>query len=245
MILIEDHDHKTNPDIWFDPKYIQILHDDFPSSIARYKINCIKVANPILTIENFRSLRKVNLNVSVTTSDGTSYMTPGGGVACSGYNIETVMRMTTLQRRFNQVNKSLNIDLPKIIQGFHTTGKVLVDLKTLNEDDSVFEVTYDGYKKALIVFHEKIGKFKTLKLFGISSIDIDYYYSNSEGIVIKFSDFIDSGNEYIIVYRTLSNQVSLFKLSDHTSHSYDSHLININNRFKPNLLTKALAQLHY
>ncbi|ENW32161.1 hypothetical protein [Acinetobacter lwoffii] len=241
IILIEDHNHHSNPDIWFDPKYIQILHDEFPESIKKFKINGMIVSNPITTADDFRKLRKVNLNVSVTTADGTSYMTPGGGVSASGHSTEAVMQMLSLKRRIHCLEKNIFSSLIDFIP--NQLGKCTLNLIDLDNNLSLFEVKYNVFKKALLIIDEQENKLRLLSFNGIYSINISSFHKVKEVIFIKFSDGSNSAKEYIL--STHKNYTSLFHLRNKVAQEIFSIEKKLNENFKLNILTKDIGIIIY
>ncbi|EEY88437.1 hypothetical protein HMPREF0017_02920 [Acinetobacter lwoffii SH145] len=153
------------------------------------------VSNPITTADDFRKLRKVNLNVSVTTADGTSYMTPGGGVSASGHSTEAVMQMLSLKRRIHCLEKNIFSSLIDFIP--NQLGKCTLNLIDLDNNLSLFEVKYNVFKKALLIIDEQENKLRLLSFNGIYSINISSFHKVKEVIFIKFSDGSNSAKEYI------------------------------------------------
>jgi hypothetical protein len=72
------HDHS----VWADASLLQILHDNWPEEIAAGKCHGLKgEAKPSCERS---ALRDQNANFTTTTTDGTVYLAPGGGLMASG-----------------------------------------------------------------------------------------------------------------------------------------------------------------
>ena len=61
---------------------LQILHDNWPE-IAAGRV--VGISGEPLTSTERIAIRKQNVNVATTMSDGTVYLSPGGGVTASGH----------------------------------------------------------------------------------------------------------------------------------------------------------------
>ncbi|WP_336020057.1 hypothetical protein, partial [Acinetobacter lwoffii] len=195
----------------------------------------------ITTADDFRKLRKVNLNVSVTTADGTSYMTPGGGVSASGHSTEAVMQMLSLKRRIHCLEKNIFSSLIDFIP--NQLGKCTLNLIDLDNNLSLFEVKYNVFKKALLIIDEQENKLRLLSFNGIYSINISSFHKVKEVIFIKFSDGSNSAKEYIL--STHKNYTSLFHLRNKVAQEIFSIEKKLNENFKLNILTKDIGIIIY
>jgi len=75
MLQVLNHGAWTNTDL------IQIIHDNWPNVLSK----CKTVTGPEhLTSENRKTLRKKHLNVTITVTDGTTYLPPAGGMTSAG-----------------------------------------------------------------------------------------------------------------------------------------------------------------
>lgn len=74
---------------WADEDLVEIVHSNWPETIARYSIKGISVHHTLTTLER-QHLRSKNGNAGVQTKDGTFYCVIGGGLVESGDNLAAV-----------------------------------------------------------------------------------------------------------------------------------------------------------
>ncbi len=89
FLLFKRHGGKgrRRHDPWNDQFLIDILHENWSDSISNYEA---KVDATKATDDEIKQWKKGNINVPATSKDGTLYFPPGGGVATSGDNIQSV-----------------------------------------------------------------------------------------------------------------------------------------------------------
>lgn len=73
-------------DQWVNTQLIQILHDNWPETIARANHSLMKPE--AFSLSKRQSLRSYNANFAVTVADGTVYLPLAGGTTASGDSIE-------------------------------------------------------------------------------------------------------------------------------------------------------------
>jgi hypothetical protein len=71
---------------WVNTQLVQILHDNWPETIARAKHSLMKPE--AFSTSKRLSLRGYNANFAVTVADGTVYLPLAGGITASGDSIE-------------------------------------------------------------------------------------------------------------------------------------------------------------
>jgi hypothetical protein len=71
---------------WVNTELIQILHDNWPETIARANHSLMKPE--VFSTSKRQSLRSFNANFAVTVTDGTVYLPLAGGTTASGDSIE-------------------------------------------------------------------------------------------------------------------------------------------------------------
>ena len=71
---------------WVNTQLIQILHDNWPETIARANHSLMKPE--AFSMSKRQSLRGYNANFAVTVADGTVYLPLAGGTTASGDSIE-------------------------------------------------------------------------------------------------------------------------------------------------------------
>jgi hypothetical protein len=82
MINVMKHQNWTNRNL------IEILHANWPESIAGYRLQGIK--GPSYSEDDLKRFRKGGVMTCIEVSDGTVYAPPGGGYASTGVSIEVV-----------------------------------------------------------------------------------------------------------------------------------------------------------
>lgn len=151
FILIEDHNHATNPDIWYDQQCIQILHDEFPYIIEANKVKSMVIHNPITTNEMRKKLRNISTNVAVTLNDGTSYILLGGGMVASGQNASAVRTSFDMQRDIKLLIDSLRPQLLETIKHVHKVGAIELKLIHATTTHKFFHIFINGEKHILSI----------------------------------------------------------------------------------------------
>ena len=81
VIQTLSHDHHAHPDVWVNTTLLQILHDNWPET-AEGRVAGIQ-GESLMSSERL-ALQHQNRNFATTMSDGTVYVSPGGGVLESG-----------------------------------------------------------------------------------------------------------------------------------------------------------------
>ena len=82
LIQVLPHDEQQ----WVNTQLIQILHDNWPETIARANHSLMKPEE--FSTSKRQSLRGYNANFAVTVADGTVYLPLAGGTTASGDSIE-------------------------------------------------------------------------------------------------------------------------------------------------------------
>lgn len=90
---------KTCPDVWFNTSFVQIIHDNWPGLIARYKLpfKCGKTDSTVR-----KNFRKNGVNNHISVSDGSTYTSPGGGFVSGGYTIEDFAKNALVVRHLEK-----------------------------------------------------------------------------------------------------------------------------------------------
>jgi hypothetical protein len=105
---------------WEQTGVLESLHRNWPDTIKSYRIRGIQ-GEP-LTGEQRRNLRKVNMQTTTTTADGTVYMAIGGGVASSGTSAEAVRRADMLWSDAEQLLIAVQDQLEKFLPALEAGG---------------------------------------------------------------------------------------------------------------------------
>lgn len=94
---------KAHPLVWSNRELVEILHRNWPSIIARYKMRSARLAEDpkdfVATTEQIAAARKKGVSVVMVMQDGTTYCPFGGGMSTAGGNIQIVGRADALFHR--------------------------------------------------------------------------------------------------------------------------------------------------
>lgn len=82
----ENYKKRPNEVTWTNSRLIQIVHSNWPDLLTFYKIN--GVDKDTITDQERRTLRQLNCNSTITTSDGTTYWGIGEGLTSTGHSIK-------------------------------------------------------------------------------------------------------------------------------------------------------------
>lgn len=98
------HGKDADPLVWSKQNYIQIIHDEKPELISKFKVDGILRSDP-LDDQNINDLRKKNVNAFIQVNDGTHYLEPGFGTVASGESLiiqlEYLKLIEVLEKRFD------------------------------------------------------------------------------------------------------------------------------------------------
>jgi hypothetical protein len=92
---------------WADDSVIQIVHDNWPTAIARYRDDHIgRGESP--TPEERMTARAAGITPAYTeVRDGTKYRSPGGGITTSGVSSDVVSRSFRLLERAQELQRDV------------------------------------------------------------------------------------------------------------------------------------------
>lgn len=88
ILQVLPHGH-TDEETWVNTSLIEILHKNWPESIANRRIR--GVSGEDISRRERLNIRKAHGNTVVKVSDGTCYIAPGGGITGSGICVSDVM----------------------------------------------------------------------------------------------------------------------------------------------------------
>jgi hypothetical protein len=78
---------------WEDVQIVESIHRNWPDAIRLSRVNSVTgIKGEALEKKQRRNLRKYNVNVAISTSDGTTYMALGGGTSSSGVRTDAIVR---------------------------------------------------------------------------------------------------------------------------------------------------------
>jgi hypothetical protein len=98
FLAILGHNEWTNPDL------IEIIHANWPETIARLKIPALGLQYPI-SAQDRKELRKANIDAPIELKDGTIYGSLGGGVSSDGTPTVIAMRIISTRRLLRKSEK--------------------------------------------------------------------------------------------------------------------------------------------
>ncbi|MHA1756316.1 MAG: hypothetical protein ACTSVV_06070 [Promethearchaeota archaeon] len=86
--MVLQHGHGHNP--WTTQELIRTIYENWPETIADYRIRGIINVGQQYNDEEYAQLRKAGVSVLVGMGDGTVYAPLGGGYASDGTSIDVV-----------------------------------------------------------------------------------------------------------------------------------------------------------
>jgi hypothetical protein len=111
--------------VWSRQELIQIVHDNWPKSIAQWQANGL--TSDGLTEEQIKTLRKRNVNHTLEMSDGTIYLPPGGGVTAAGSNPLDIYRTDCLKDWARKQEQRIVDDWDNIVERAKTQGVLFAE----------------------------------------------------------------------------------------------------------------------
>ncbi len=149
FLLIKRHGGKGKRryDPWNNQILINILHENWSESISDYeaKVEIVKS-----TDDEIKQWKKGNINVPATSKNGTTYFSPGGGVASSGDNIQNVRICYHIFDYIEGVEKFLKENINELIKLLNQYGK---DIKS-PMDFQLISLEFIGLKLRLDVIEK-------------------------------------------------------------------------------------------
>ncbi len=113
MIDVLDHGSGLQP--WVKRRLIEIIHSNWPESIAQYRIKGILSVEFNPSDEEIGKLRKSNLNSTLQMDDGTIYAPPGGGFTTSGSSVEAVLTTNKYTHLIRNIEKFIRDNVDNLI----------------------------------------------------------------------------------------------------------------------------------
>ncbi|WP_145930779.1 hypothetical protein [Acidihalobacter prosperus] len=102
--------------LWVDKDTIQILHNNWPSTIQRYRIEGVASDGLGHADAQHAFIRKHNANAFIYLDDGAVYMGPGGGLFCSGDSSRTWKIHDYILIQFEEFDKWVEREKGKTIR---------------------------------------------------------------------------------------------------------------------------------
>jgi len=142
-----------NHGAWADEEIVEIIHRNWPEVVKPYKINDASLATQI-SEEQRLTLRAKNGNSFVSVSDGTVYAPPGGGIVCSGYNVQAVLQTHRQRDLLRTLEDHLQAQLPnlkdKLIENGYVNEQEIEATLEITESDYI--AMFPKYNMAVILY---------------------------------------------------------------------------------------------
>lgn len=142
---------------WSNLDVIEVLHVNWPTSIASFKLKGIADISFTPTADELSKRRKVNVNSFIQTSDGTSYMGPGMGVTGAGTPSKVQLDIMKLQRLFSKDFKTIESQYDLICQKLdidENNDRITVGL--MLQDEKIVYVLKEIQKGIIVNEHETV-----------------------------------------------------------------------------------------
>jgi len=92
---------------WSKKRTIEIVHNNWKEAIEHYKIDSMIDIEPKLSEEDHLKVRNANINSAVELSDGSFYMTLGGGLTTMGTNFSATQLKIYYMKYFCKLEQDL------------------------------------------------------------------------------------------------------------------------------------------
>lgn len=92
---------------WSLQRLVKELHDNWPASINRYRLNRVIGLSTTVSDKDVAVLRKGNVNTMVDLGGGIVYAPIGGGYSTSGLSTDVVMQSDWCARRIHQMQQAV------------------------------------------------------------------------------------------------------------------------------------------
>jgi hypothetical protein len=127
--------------LWVNTQLFQILHDNWPTLIARGKYNGLRPEK--FTAAKRSSLRGYNANFPITVRDGTVYLPPTGGTVASGESQEDWVNCDKIFSELDYWQGVITQYAPEIRTALNipATKKLVVRMAYNNRDCCFYEPT--------------------------------------------------------------------------------------------------------
>lgn len=109
FITVVSHNEKN---LWTLKQYIQIIRDNWPETIEKYRLPEVKAVEHI-TEDKHTLARKKHALTMTELEDGSCYMLLGGGYASDGSSITAVRMYDTCMKQLHDAEKVLRNNLSK------------------------------------------------------------------------------------------------------------------------------------
>jgi hypothetical protein len=129
----------SHDDCWEETRIIESIHRNWPDMVSAYQMN--GVTGESLSKPQRRAIRKKNVNVLVTTTDGAVYAPIGGAVGASGLKMESVRRADAWRAEILELHPRVEETLPGLLPVLVQNGYA-----GQSEIDAELRITEGGYR---------------------------------------------------------------------------------------------------
>lgn len=103
FIEAKTHGGNTSQLIWFEQSVVEILHNERPSLISKYKVEGFKDITPKFTDPNdIKTMRGINVNTYIIIDDTTAYSPMNLGSTLGGLGVELTMKYIHIQKSMSR-----------------------------------------------------------------------------------------------------------------------------------------------
>lgn len=107
---------------WARQEMIKIIHDNWPETIAKYKLNDVLGVGNSFSDQDVLKLRDAQINTALEIAPGIVYLGPGGGITASGDNVKIIMKLNDIRRTFDAIEEDIENELYKYIEHLKAEG---------------------------------------------------------------------------------------------------------------------------
>lgn len=135
---------------WCDLDIIEILHKNWPSQLNEYKT---ENTSQVLSEAEIKTLRKRNINSTITVQDGTEYISPGIGVTSNGVSISATMNSQRVIAMFENAFQAIKDNISHILSSDPEKRETEIATIGMEIDDAskniIYKIKETGFKFTL------------------------------------------------------------------------------------------------
>jgi hypothetical protein len=141
---------------WTNQQLVQIWHNNWPDTLEPYKLKGISAAVPPVTDAELLELRRARVNTFQQLPDGTLIVSPGGGIATSGFSAQVVQDCDWYARQMKKIEDHVTKNLGKLVASAQTNGVTLPEhcVFRLHVMDGKFVAVEESVNWGAVVFEQ-------------------------------------------------------------------------------------------
>lgn len=128
-----------NHNSWTKQKLVEIIHNNWPKSIEKFRLKGINSLTKSLSDKNIKEFRNAGLSTMFEAEPGAVYAPIGGGYMSDGSSTEVVMTCDGYARRCKEYEKKVRDNINKVISAAKKNKKEI-------KDEFNFVLEIDGNK---------------------------------------------------------------------------------------------------